>query len=345
MSILISGSGIAGLTLAKFLDQERLDYKIFDRRKNLMDATTALQLGSNCRNILQKLCLEEELKLVSRSCNELYVYDRKLKLLNKLNIKNKHNEGSLLIRRNDVMKILNQSIKQEVLLNESTETSKVSDTVIKFDATGIFSSNNFHINTKTIGIRGISKISDEIFNHLNLFCFNFCHLVTYPLTNNEFAFTFITNDEIKNKEWSKELETRDFEKIDSVLPKILSMGLLNAVEIKKWPIFKTKSIKWESNSMLMIGDAAHGFQPHLAQGATQAIIDAYYASKWLLEKETTTYTKFLQSRTNVINKIRLNSQLNRYIYQLPYPLSIGRDLVLKNTNPSYNWLFHGNNEA
>ena len=170
--------------------------------------------------------LEEELKLVSRSCNELYVYDRKLKLLNKLNIKNKHNEGSLLIRRNDVMKILNRSIKQEVLLNESTETSKVSDTVIKFDATGIFSSNNSHINTKTIGIRGISKISDEIFNHLNLFCFNFCHLVSYPLTNNEFAFTFITNDEIKNKEWSKELETRDFEKIDSVLPKILSMGLL-----------------------------------------------------------------------------------------------------------------------
>ena len=142
MSILISGSGIAGLTLAKFLDQESLDYKIFDRRKSLMDATTALQLGSNCRNILKKLYLEEELKLVSRSCNELYVYDRKLKLLNKLNIKNKHNEGSLLIRRNDVMKILNRSIKREVLLNESKETLKVSDTVIKFDATGIFSSNN-----------------------------------------------------------------------------------------------------------------------------------------------------------------------------------------------------------
>jgi 2-polyprenyl-6-methoxyphenol hydroxylase-like FAD-dependent oxidoreductase len=64
--------------------------------------------------------------------------------------------------------------------------------------------------------------------------------------------------------------------------------------VKFYPIYKMPpNCKWSSKRSLLLGDAAHAMQPHIGQGTSMALEDAFYLSR-VLEEPGRSLTEALQ---------------------------------------------------
>jgi len=56
--------------------------------------------------------------------------------------------------------------------------------------------------------------------------------------------------------------------------------------VKFYPLYKMpQNCKWSSRRSLLLGDAAHAMQPHIGQGTSMALEDAFFLSRVLAEPE------------------------------------------------------------
>ena len=165
--------------------------------------------GSNCHFVFEELGVLNLIKSKAIQEPMLNVYSNN-QLLNKLSVTNKKEEGTLFIRRRDLISILmsklnddNSIINHKIknVIEQKHDIEIITDQVamkgeLFVDCLGINSLNESNIvDTKSIGIWGISNNTNELYKKFNNFLLKDKHLVTYPLTNSQTAYTLIINSQ------------------------------------------------------------------------------------------------------------------------------------------------------
>lgn len=338
MSIYIYGAGIAGLSLAASLSANRFEnYKIFEKASEIRKSDTAVQLGFNSFKALKDLGIMELVKNKSIATNSLNIYSKN-NFLKKTCIK-----GTLLIKRNDLIEILLSKIDtNKIVFNKKFNNEKTSKTDLNVDATG----GRDGVDSGRIASWGVSNLSadnDKIFKELNLFMFPGMHLVTYPLIANQLSWTYIRKSNTKkNNNIIKDILTpNNDDNFDALINKSMKLQYKNKCNYLN-----------DNNKVLEIGDAAHQFLPHLAQGATQSLIDGVFISEYLIKNKfdeninNQQFSDFARRRLQLLNKISFQSRINAEVFQIENKIiSDIRDFVIRFNTPSYNWLFNSYYEA
>ena len=349
MKIIIGGAGIAGLSLANFFEKKSIDYLILDKRTNLDNQATGIQIAPNSHYVLKKLNVLKDIKNNSKSSSKLFLYDNVAKHINSLDVTNENGEAPLFIERKTLINALRNKIPTDRILNnvDVKEISCSSNEIeletnhkrfvckYFFNSLGLHESNNFS-EINAFAIWSISTYEHEVFQKLNLFMNHNFHLVTYPLKNNRIAFTISVskgiNSIISNNKFHKSFLQK--------LPNNIKNLLLHSKDPIVRKLKYSKSINWGKFNQINIGDAAHLMLPHLAQGASQALIDADIVAQSFQQHSFNEIRKILCRRNKLLKRIIRNTEMNKIIFQLNPTLSSFRNLFLNLYKPNYKWLYN-----
>ena len=111
-------------------------------------------------------------------------------------------------------------------------------------------------------------------------------------------------------------------------------GLIESVDtFTAWPLKAVPGARpWRhfDDRLVLIGDAAHAMLPYAAQGAAMAIEDAAVLAAHLDRATDLSIALrgYETERRPRIDKIRSRVGFHRFVYHLPFPLSLGRNAVL-----------------
>ncbi|MEO6607219.1 MAG: FAD-dependent monooxygenase, partial [Aestuariivirga sp.] len=111
----------------------------------------------------------------------------------------------------------------------------------------------------------------------------------------------------------------------------LQLLLANVDDWMEWPAAYVAGLDhWSRPDVLLVGDAAHGTVPYLAQGAAMALEDAECLSDLLRQtgEVNTVFEKFTQTRVMRCKKLGTESLKAGRIYHVARPLSVVRDIAL-----------------
>ena len=120
-------------------------------------------------------------------------------------------------------------------------------------------------------------------------------------------------------DWKEKVTKQQFFK-DFELNECLRTCVSNVKTIYRWPIIESAlPSEIHKKNVVLVGDAAHGMLPYLAQGANKAIEDS-----WELATHINTYPldlnkslkKYSEKRIKRIQKLDKVSRLNEKIYHL-----------------------------
>ncbi|WBV60968.1 FAD-dependent monooxygenase [Chryseobacterium camelliae] len=304
-SISIIGAGIGGLTLGNILKQHHLDFTIYESAPEIKQVGSGIMMAINAMQIFETLGLKEKIEKAGNPIHGISITDEKLKLLSKTNVlelEKKYNSCNVAIHRADLQRILAENIGFEhIELNHSLKTIRKNENyLLNFE-------NGTEIKSKTVfGADGIhSKIRNQMFGAGNIrntgqVCWR--GLVEFDLPEKfhqeaieawgkgkRFGFVRMTDKKIYwyaviNKRIHKRYHSLS-ENFHGFHPLIIDIIESTSQEntILNDIIDLSPIPKWYSESLCLIGDAAHATTPNLGQGACQAIEDAYIIGK-LLEK-------------------------------------------------------------
>ena len=241
-------------------------------------------------------------------------------------------DRSILLKRIFDYYSLFENLKNLEVQNIDYETNEVffDNQKLKYDfiflCDGIFSKlkKNIELNnlifTGLYALRGTFFKSSDDYN-VNLYLGNNEHFVNYRLnnlSNSKHNFVWVINKKIKNEK----LNIYGYDKKDNDLIKLFFEKfcvkfefLKNTSDVNVWPIYKNKKIVFGKKNVICIGDSSHGFIPSRAQGASQAIEDAYYSYK-LLKSGNLSVKNLGNIRFRRIKKIIKKSENTIVIYHL-----------------------------
>jgi salicylate hydroxylase len=88
---------------------------------------------------------------------------------------------------------------------------------------------------------------------------------------------------------------------------------------------------WSDGGVGLIGDAAHAMLPFQAQGAAMAIEDAAILAPLLMTEPDaeSAFKRFAAMRRPRVERVRKTSNFNGTAYHMEWPLTLGRDAVLR----------------
>lgn len=348
--ISIIGGGIGGCCLALELKKLGISVNLFESR-NITSSQEGLFLGitPNGLNLLKRNIDFE--KLISKSTpGSMIFYNSKFKKIAELDNNyqiEKYGSKTIQVERSHLLNILYEEIKKKDIsiffnykLRDLKQSSKnvtllfengsevTTDFCIGSD--GIFSKTRRILFpnapkpkfTKIYSAGGYSKISKSeiffgnihmIFGEIGFFAFAPSYQGDIWWFNN-----FYSEEEIhkyeKNQNNHNEIisKLKDFHKNDS---KVINTILQNTESYDIYPIYEYPKLeKWYSGNVCLIGDAAHATSPHIGQGASLALEDAFELSnliaKYLAKEISLEYcfSTFQNQRKQRVEKIINNSR-------------------------------------
>ena len=120
----------------------------------------------------------------------------------------------------------------------------------------------------------------------------------------------------------------------------LRTHLEKAEPVGSWPLLVTEPGRRldQSERVCLIGDAAHAMLPFAAQGAAMAIEDGFVLARHLSggiarEDVSGALSRFQSAREARLARVRSRVAFHRFVYHLPFPLSLGRDAAMAMRSP------------
>lgn len=319
--VLISGAGIAGLTLAYFLQKNGFNPVIVEKANSLRDGGYMIDFFSSGVHVIEQMGLLERLKERDHGSSIVKQYTDKGKNNMTLDISAFRDlqKGKLFnFLRTDLVDVLYQEVKDNIELRYSTSIVEVEE-----EETGIlvtFNNGNQENFDLLIGADGIhSNVRKLVFDANNveqLFLGYYVaalehnvpleikkeevlsmtipnrQVMTYTidesdLEHNSSVFVFKSEKRLpfmKHNEQIKLLQEK-FETFVSPVPEILeTAGNLEKIYFDEVAQIRIKG-KWSKGRTLLIGDAAYCVTLLSGQGASMAMTGAYLLAQKLIASE------------------------------------------------------------
>ena len=354
LKVAIIGAGISGLSSALLLEQLGYKVTIFEKDKSIKNEGAGIQITSNGLLVLKSLDLDKSATKAGLKPSSLCLFDEVdfksigcLEIMNRL--KHRYGQSFITLHRSLLVEILFKKVKEkQIQVNFGSRALPLiekdkDDVYISFQgkkiekdlivvADGVGSSWKRAL-FKEIKPRNISQSAYRFVlsnrnlpplftkNNINLFFGRGRHFVTYPTGKNgmiNFVFCKRENGNIVNhwkEKVTKQQFLNDFEINDTLKPCLPDMK-----EIYRWPVIESGiPVTIQKKNVVMVGDAAHGMLPYMAQGANKALEDSYELANCVkkhpfdLKKGLNEYSK---KRINRIYRLDRASRFNEKVYHL-----------------------------
>ncbi len=353
--ILISGGGIAGLTTALCLAKSGNRVNVFERAPTLEPLGAGIQISPNAFHVLRILGLNHEL-LSAGNVPEAIVMMNAVKgtklatIPLGFHIQDKYDAPYIVIHRADLQNILFKACEENPDISISFGAEITDAAVHKNGVTALIQSSGKveeKVGDLLIGADGVhSRVRNDILglepaiysgktawralvpakhvktqtplNNTVVWLGPKAHAVTYPVRDAKFLNVIAVTQEAETSntnEISKAELNKKFSHWDHEFTNLLNCD----AEWSGWPLYETTSINtMATNTVALIGDAAHAMLPFAAQGAAQAIEDSHVLSQCLAKTgDTETALKqFEQIRLPRIKRIAKTARSNGQIYHL-----------------------------
>lgn len=326
-TVSIIGAGIGGLTLGNVLEQQNINFKIYETASEIKPVGAGIMMAINAMQVFEKLGLKDKIESAGNKINSLCITNENLKILSKQNIltfENKLGVCNVAIHRTELQKILaDQLLPEQIQLNHQlAKIEKQENWLLSFE-------NGNSVESKIIfGADGIkSLVRNQVFKtgkirSAHQKCWR--GVLTTSLAEKydhdafelwgkgkRFGFVKIAESTLYwyaviNENLIGDLKKiidyyRDFHPdIQSIIEETPEEKLFFS-EISDLEPMKN----WFQENVCLVGDAAHATTPNLGQGACQAIEDAYVIGK-LLEKNrdfNSVFEEFQKIRKTKVNEI------------------------------------------
>ncbi len=300
MKVLIVGGGIAGVTLAAFLEECGIEYDIVEKAPDFKHQGFLIILWDNGRDILRKLRLDEKFDALGSRVQKYSIRDGAGKVLRNYSLESLISEfgGAItIIGRSELHELLLSRVGRSQIAMNSTVVSLKEDAE-KVVAT--FSDGTTKEYDVVAGADGVhSSVRKQFFpNDVESYAnwrawyiwinnkFSVPATAVEYLEANEFIVTFSTGDKTlatmiapaAHTEWDTETGRierlkRSFKDESHLVPEVLDA--VKDSEALPTDIANIEMRRFVTNRVALIGDAAHSFGPMAGLGTSMALEDAY----------------------------------------------------------------------
>lgn len=362
----IAGAGIAGMTLALALAKFGATVVVLERNPTVQEFGAGLQISPNARHVLNRLGLSDALDRVSLEPQALDIYPQgaqKPLLSMELGAIMSERFGApyAVMHRADLADLLYKACRRfanidllfgvrgwdvashargvTVAIDEANGQSRTTRANAFIGADGV------HSQTRQVLLDGpraefrnriawralvpFDQLSGQIAaDRVSVFFGQGFHLVCYPLPHRGQVNLALFMPG-KTPEASAQPRPR------RPGPRVGAILAAAGEGWTAWPMYTVDTALWHRGNIGIIGDAAHAMVPFQAQGAAMGIEDAATLAPLLVGTESaetafSSYAKLRQPRTR---RVAALSAENGRIFHMPWPLSMARDLVMRQQGP------------
>lgn len=334
--ILISGAGVAGLTLAYFLKQNGFEPVVIERAETLRDDGYMIDFFSSGVSVSEKMEVSNELAIRDVGSNLIIQTTEKGKLNLKLNMRVFRDslKGKLFnFLRTDLVDILYQKVKSEIEIRFGTTVKTITQNEQGVNI--IYENGDTEHFDLLIGADGYNsgtrqKIYDDgevEKKYLGYYVCAFNHKVTLNLKRTEvssmicpnkqvmsyatdesntslFVFASPKRNILSDKEKIEVLKN-EFSGFVNPIPEIIKQGS----QKKKLFFDQVSQIKikssWHKGRVALIGDAAYCITLLSGQGASMAMMGAYVLSEKLKKYPDNHLKAFSEFENNLRPKVEI----------------------------------------
>lgn len=377
--IAIIGAGIAGLTIALSLARHRIASTVFERAESLQEVGAGLQLSSNAIGILDRLGLTADLRRRGVEAATVTLRSgRSGRPLATVPVGSGPDAPYLSIHRGDLQSVLLGAVASEPLIRIETghelvalesrpdgvladfrladgeSRSAVADLLVAADGVNsrVASLNGLEPPAFAGAIAWRGRISGKPALSYNARSSGITawlgakrHAVAYPIRSGQEVNLVLVERAASESEADGQTLPRAFSHWNTDLKDLITA----AGEFTPWPLRTTPEGRpWTMGDgrIVLIGDAAHAMLPFAAQGAAMAIEDAFVLAQEIAAKcdLRTAASSYEALRVERVKRVVKRARFHRFVYHLPLPFSLGRDLVMAATPPdrlraSLSWLY------
>ncbi len=386
-SAVIVGAGIAGLTTAYALARDGWQVEIFEQAHKLEPVGAGIQLGPNATRLLDRNGLLDAVRAYSVETESLLVRagldGRTLSgMQHGAFASARWGAPFHVIHRGDLQSVLLDALDDlngvTLHLGQRLESvmqrdGRVYATFLKYSeeriaeaplligADGVWSRVRGHIGlpgpttfSGCVAWRTVvpaSAVSDHArLNRSNLWLGPDAHVVHYPIRCGELVnIVAVIEDSWREKGWSESGDVgwinRRFRDWHPDLAGLIG----SAHNWLRWSLFdRAPEWKWVRDNAVLMGDAAHPMLPFLAQGAAQAIEDAFVLAACLRDAPTQkdALDRYQTLRISRAARVQKSSHRQMRIYHAAGPLAYARNFALGALGETgmaarYDWLYSG----
>ena len=327
----IIGGGIGGLTMALTLKRNNIDFKLFEKSNEFKEVGAGIGISSNALKIFDKLKVGNEIREKGHLITKTILATEKLKVLKEIPFP----EEVYAIHRASIIDVISgkldkntfelskelESIEDNdiIKVNFKDNTTSEFNTIIASD--GINSKIRKSLfpeievrKTNQIVWRGITdfEINSELKNTYYELFEGTLRFLFIPINDTKIFWLAVQDKKNFNKESSSSLKDYLLKTYQNFDPKILEMLRKtdgNEILENEMADIKPNYKKWFSNNTVFIGDSIHATTPNLAQGAGQAIEDAYTLGLCLKSNSETAFSDYQKLRLKKVKYIVKQSWL------------------------------------
>ena len=311
MKILISGAGIAGLTLAWWLNRAGHEPVIVEKRNNPDDAGFMIDFYGSGFDVAEKMGLIDRLKERHYSMHELIFVNRQGRRLGAMNIdkfRKLLNYRHYNFLRGDLESVLYASIKDKVQIRFGTTITSINSDEKKVQAVSSDNSQwecdlligadgiHSHVRRLALGIGSecekflgyyvVCGIIDNILDKRHVFLSRLepgVQVAAYSIDNNRLA-TFITFKSSKQIGHDREARVSELKSICKgmkwVVPELVA-ETVKSPEFYFDAVSQVQLSAWHKGRIGLVGDACQCLTLLAGQGASMAMAGAYYLAEKL----------------------------------------------------------------
>lgn len=359
---IIAGAGIAGMTLALALAKFGARAVVLERHSEVQEFGAGLQISPNARRVLDRLGLDKALARTSFEPLALDTYPQRsdgppISLELGAIMRETFGAPYAVMHRADLANVLYKACRRfaniDVMYNVrnwkavseargvTVNVEQANGQTQTMRALGFIGADGVHSQTRKDAIGGpeahfggriawrtmvpIDSLSGQIaLDRVSVFFGTGFHLVCYPLPHRS-QVNLVLFMPAKSPEISRQIPVLKHEgrRVSAIMD---AAGLAWT----PWPLFTVDTDHWHKGNIGLIGDAAHAMVPFQAQGAAMGIEDAATLAPLLVKTDSaeSAFAHYTATRRPRVRKVAALSANNGRIFHLPWPLSIGRDMVM-----------------